>query len=74
MAGKSALKLVHGAKCVSGCCGVPDADRACLLILGGGQRGGDVSLPVAGVLLQVPRLLVLAPVVRLCVPERAVQA
>lgn len=69
---KKALKLVRGAKCVSGCCGVPDADMTCL-ILGGGQRGGDASLPVVGAVLQVPVLLVLVPVVWLCVPERAVQ-
>lgn len=37
---KKSLKLVHGAKCVSGWCGVPDADMA-RLILGGGQRGED---------------------------------
>lgn len=41
------------------------------LILGGGQRGADVSLPVVEVLL--PALVtVLVPVVWLCVPERAV--
>lgn len=43
------------------------------LILGGGQRGGDVNLPVVGLLLQVPVLPVLVPVVLLCVPERTVQ-
>lgn len=63
---------MHGAKCLSGCCGVPDADMTCL-ILGGGQRGGDVNLPVVGLLLQVPVLPVLVPVVWLCVPERTVQ-
>lgn len=42
--GEKLLKLVRGAKCVSGCCGVPDADMTCL-ILGGGQRGGGRPPP-----------------------------
>lgn len=65
IAGGKALKLVHRAKCLSGCCGVPDADMTCL-ILGGGQRGADESLPVVEVLLPA-RVLVLVPVgVALC--------
>lgn len=60
IAGEKALKLVRRAKCLSGCCGVPDADMTGL-ILGGGQRGADVSLPVVGVLLPAP-VLVLVPV------------
>lgn len=63
IAGEKARKLVRRVKCLSGCCGVPDADMTCL-ILGGGQRGADVSLPVVEVLLPAP---VLVPVgVALC--------
>lgn len=62
---------MRGAKCLSGWCGVPDADMTCL-ILGGGRRGADVSLPVVEVLLPAP-VRVLVPVVWLCVPERAVR-
>lgn len=57
-AGEEAVKLVRRVKCLSGCRGVPDADMTCL-ILGGGQRGADVSLPVVEVLLPE---LVLVPV------------
>lgn len=65
IAGEKALKLVRRAKCLSGCCGVPDADMTCL-ILGGGQRGADVSLPVVEVLLPAPVLLLVPVGVALC--------
>lgn len=61
--GEKALKLVRRAKCLSGCCGVPEADMTCL-ILGGGQRGADVSLPVVEVLLPAPALVLVG--VALC--------
>lgn len=60
IAGGKALKLVRRAKSLSGGCGVPDADMTCL-ILGGGQRGADESLPVVQVLLPAS-VLVLVPV------------